>query len=368
MASGIESGGVDLDNIYAAFVTGMSRVSATAIEVSGLDISYRYAPLSYGAAAPNCGIRSGGTDLSAIFAQIGTAYLLNALLFSGGTTNNVASGGVKTSNIYKPSNDAVSITTNLVVAVAYTAGAGNVTQGTNGGGSNAANTSTVGISIYTYSSTAWSTPSSGNAVMYEYMGASADSTYSHYFCGLTITNVIEAVGWRYTFSSGAQVVTTSNAVALSYTAGFGDGTYGYYTGGNTSSTNNLTTYRYTYSSQAYATRANLNTVRVAPGCAGNTVYGIWVGGQNASGTELTSSSRFTISSDIWASVGSLGTAKSFIAGAPTNTAGYYSGGNIGGSSVTASTDILTYSSGTRAGGVSLSQARSTIAGSGWGAY
>lgn len=76
MAIGIVSGSTDLDNIFAQIQSGMTPAANTGIEygASKLDLSSRYAPLSYGSAAAPTGIKYGSSqdDLNTVFAAIGT--------------------------------------------------------------------------------------------------------------------------------------------------------------------------------------------------------------------------------------------------------------------------------------------------------
>lgn len=65
MTSGIQSKGVDLDSIFAAYVSG-THPAATGIKVNGVDIASRYQPLP-GTSAAATGILTGGTDLNMLF-------------------------------------------------------------------------------------------------------------------------------------------------------------------------------------------------------------------------------------------------------------------------------------------------------------
>lgn len=65
MTSGIKSKGVDLDIIFALYVSG-THPPATGIKVNGVDIATRYQPLP-GTAAAATGIKTGGADLNTLF-------------------------------------------------------------------------------------------------------------------------------------------------------------------------------------------------------------------------------------------------------------------------------------------------------------
>jgi len=65
VTSGIQSKGVDLDNIFAAYVSG-THPPATGINVNGVDIATRYQPLP-GTSAPTTGISANGADLNTLF-------------------------------------------------------------------------------------------------------------------------------------------------------------------------------------------------------------------------------------------------------------------------------------------------------------
>lgn len=65
MTSGIQSKGVDLDSIFALYVSG-THPPATGIKVAGVDIATRYQPLP-GTAAAATGIETGGADLNTLF-------------------------------------------------------------------------------------------------------------------------------------------------------------------------------------------------------------------------------------------------------------------------------------------------------------
>lgn len=72
MASGIQKATVDLDLIFAAYVTGRTKAATVGIKSAGADISDRYSPLSYGTSATATGIKKASADLNTIFAKIGT--------------------------------------------------------------------------------------------------------------------------------------------------------------------------------------------------------------------------------------------------------------------------------------------------------
>lgn len=65
MTSGIKSSGVDIDSIFAVYVSG-THPAATGIKVNGVDIATRYQPLP-GTAAAATGIKTGGADLNTLF-------------------------------------------------------------------------------------------------------------------------------------------------------------------------------------------------------------------------------------------------------------------------------------------------------------
>lgn len=65
MTSGIQSKGVDLDSIFAAYVSG-THPTATGLKVNGVDIATRYQPLP-GTSAAATGIKTNGADLNTLF-------------------------------------------------------------------------------------------------------------------------------------------------------------------------------------------------------------------------------------------------------------------------------------------------------------
>ena len=71
MATGILSNGVDLDSIFAAYITGTKK-PATGYTVAGQDLSDRFQPYVDGPAAGATGYRiAGGADLNTLFAPFG---------------------------------------------------------------------------------------------------------------------------------------------------------------------------------------------------------------------------------------------------------------------------------------------------------
>jgi hypothetical protein len=99
VTTGIQSKGVDLDNIFDPYVTGTSP-GLTGVQTAGIDVHTRYAPLVYGTAAAATGIlcKVGGAgsfvDLNTLFAAKGTANY--ALPINGQTytsTGSVIGGG-----------------------------------------------------------------------------------------------------------------------------------------------------------------------------------------------------------------------------------------------------------------------------------
>ena len=85
MTSGIASKGVDLDNIFHAYVSG-THPPATGIKVNGVDIATRYQPLP-GTAAPATGIMTGGADLNTLFSTTASTPLpIDGETFTGAVT------------------------------------------------------------------------------------------------------------------------------------------------------------------------------------------------------------------------------------------------------------------------------------------
>lgn len=91
MSTGLDSKGVDLDSIFAPYVTGTSP-ALTGVKFGGTDVNTRYAPRSYGSAAAATGItcKPGGAgslvDLNTLFAAYGTtsyALAINGQKFVG---------------------------------------------------------------------------------------------------------------------------------------------------------------------------------------------------------------------------------------------------------------------------------------------
>lgn len=86
VTSGIQSKGVDLDAIFAAYVSG-AHPAATGIEVAGVDVATRYQPLP-GTSAPATGILSKGADLNTLFSTTSGAEELpfnGSAIISNGT-------------------------------------------------------------------------------------------------------------------------------------------------------------------------------------------------------------------------------------------------------------------------------------------
>ena len=72
MGSGYAVNGLDLDSIFAAFVSG-SKAANTGYEVAGVDFANRYAPYTSGTKAEVTGMEVNGTDFNSIFAASGSA-------------------------------------------------------------------------------------------------------------------------------------------------------------------------------------------------------------------------------------------------------------------------------------------------------
>lgn len=91
MTSGIQSKGVDLDNIFAAYVSG-THPPATGIKVNGVDIANRYQPLP-GTTAPATGIKVNGADLNTLFSTTAVTSLpINGQTY-GAAENTGPTGG-----------------------------------------------------------------------------------------------------------------------------------------------------------------------------------------------------------------------------------------------------------------------------------
>lgn len=84
MTSGIQSKGIDLDNIFAAYVSG-THPPATGIKVNGVGIANRYQPLP-GTSAPATGIKTNGADLNTLFSTTSSQTLpINGKSYLGQT-------------------------------------------------------------------------------------------------------------------------------------------------------------------------------------------------------------------------------------------------------------------------------------------
>lgn len=94
MTSGIQSKGVDLDSIFAAYASG-THPAATGIEVDGVDIATRYQPLP-GTQAAATGIETNGADLNTLFSTTASGGGPGGIPISDGDTysaiESVASG------------------------------------------------------------------------------------------------------------------------------------------------------------------------------------------------------------------------------------------------------------------------------------
>jgi hypothetical protein len=101
MSSGLFSNGNALENIFAAWASGMPHAPATGLGNATLDINQLFAPLSQGSAAPATGIFSNGADLNTIFCALGTNSLMPGIQgLSMSTAVQLPSGsGSATSNL-----------------------------------------------------------------------------------------------------------------------------------------------------------------------------------------------------------------------------------------------------------------------------
>lgn len=98
MSTGVRSKNVDLDSIFAPYVTGTSP-AATGVKFGGTDVNTRYAPRAYGSQAAATGIKCkpGGAgslvDLNTLFAAYGTTSYALAIDGQSFTSNiSVVSG------------------------------------------------------------------------------------------------------------------------------------------------------------------------------------------------------------------------------------------------------------------------------------
>lgn len=97
MSSGVQSKGVDLDSIFAAYSSG-TQARVTGCAINGTDLNSRYAPASSARTAAATGIQSEGADLNTLFASLllcDYTYTANALAAS---FTDVSTGGTITSH------------------------------------------------------------------------------------------------------------------------------------------------------------------------------------------------------------------------------------------------------------------------------
>ena len=88
MPSGIMLNGVDLDNLFVAYVGGHTNAAATGININGVDLNQRYDNLIYGSSLPyNTFIQSNGADLITFFGAYGSEWTAKLPSFSTFTSS-----------------------------------------------------------------------------------------------------------------------------------------------------------------------------------------------------------------------------------------------------------------------------------------
>lgn len=126
MTAGYKVAGVDLDSILAPWHTGWPQASLTKYQVNGADFNGRYATLAAGSAPSATGIKVGGTDLSAIFAALGTTNVqvgTQPSAVSGSAAAGIPSGTV-TSNTTTVAGSKGGGTYSYICVVVITVGSG----------------------------------------------------------------------------------------------------------------------------------------------------------------------------------------------------------------------------------------------------
>ncbi len=99
MAVGIQSKGVDLDSIFAAYTTGRTQASVTSIRYGSslVDLNQRYENIIYGTGPTATGIETNGTDLNAIFCTIASDWSASLPSFSSAFTTTPQNGNLSIS-------------------------------------------------------------------------------------------------------------------------------------------------------------------------------------------------------------------------------------------------------------------------------
>jgi len=96
MAVGIESAGVDLDSILAAYTAGRTKAAATGIRTgSGLvDLNQRYENIIYGTGPAATEIKTNGADLNTIFCSIASDWTATLPKFPNAFTTSPQTGSM----------------------------------------------------------------------------------------------------------------------------------------------------------------------------------------------------------------------------------------------------------------------------------
>jgi hypothetical protein len=92
MAVNIQKAGTDLASVLKPYATGMVKPAATGIESGGSDLINLFAAAQYGTAAAAINYQKSSVDVGPTFAAIGTGYTANTLTVTATTTAHVPAG------------------------------------------------------------------------------------------------------------------------------------------------------------------------------------------------------------------------------------------------------------------------------------
>lgn len=247
------------------------------------------------------------------------------------------------------------LTTAAAVAISNAYFAGGVTT-----------TSITTVTKYKYSDATLST-GTALATALNRMGGTSTSTMGYFLGGITSGGTAQTATVKYTFSDDTRAAGTALTITKYWGGSTSTATIGYYgNGGNSTGTTSIQKYTYSGDTTGAGTALASVAARTNVGGYGNSTYGFFTGGVSGS-THYSSCARYTYSGDTQASSGSISTAREGHGTSNSTTIGYSAGGTTNGSFGTTYTTVvrkLTFSSSADAAGTALGTSREQIAGTG----
>ena len=222
------------------------------------------------------------------------------------------------------------------------------------------------VTKYKYATAALST-GTALATALDRMGGTSTSTIGYLLGGITGGGTPQTATVKYTFSDDTRAAGTALTISKYWGGSASTATIGYFgNGGTASGTTSIQKYTYSGDTTAAGTALSSVAARTNVGGYGNSTFGFFTGGADSS-THYSACARYTYSGDTQASSGTINTAREGHGSSNSTTIGYSAGGTTNGSFGTTYTTVvrkLTFSSSADAAGTALGTSREQIAGTG----